>query len=226
MHIPSMVTDSGDSKTRCSCILRCFELPYVALNVLPCSFLEFFRGPVSILPILEKHVAKHGVVVDAVVVVAAVAVAGCVGAAVVLRRLLSLRWALPEQGEASRLISGRKLPGCHGGGWPRFHLCEIENQISVPILPSAPSAPHSHSTKSQTVEIGLSAQPGETNSQILTGAPGDAQQSAMCACRAGVCIAARPPGHASLSGSPRDMRALPLEESDFSTNRMTAIEVP
>lgn len=141
VHIPSMVTDSGDSKTRCSCILRCFELPYVALNVLPCSFLEFFRGPVSILPILEKHVAKHGVVVDAVVVVAAVAVAGCVGAAVVLRRLLSLRWALPEQGEASRLISGRKLPGCHGGGWPRFHLCEIENQISVPILPSAPSAP-------------------------------------------------------------------------------------
>ena len=132
-----MVTDSGDSKTRCSCILRCFELPYVALNVLPCSFLEFFRGPVSILPILEKHVAKHGVVVDAVVVVAAVAVAGCVGAAVVLRRLLSLRWALPEQGEASRLISGRKLPGCHGGGWPRFHLCEIENQISVPILASA-----------------------------------------------------------------------------------------
>lgn len=89
-----------------------------------------------------------------------------------------------------------------------------------------PSAPHSHSTKSQTVEIELSAQPGETISQILTGAPGDAQQSAMCACRAGVCIAARPPGHASLSGSPRDMRALPLEESDFSTNRMTAIEVP
>jgi hypothetical protein len=138
VHIPSMVTDSGDSKTRCSCILRCFELPYVALNVLPCSFLEFFRGPVSILPILEKHVAKHGVVVDDVVVDATVAVAGCVGAAVVLRRLLSLRWGLPEQGEASRLFAGRTPAAIYAaGGWPRFHLCEIENRVSLPILPSA-----------------------------------------------------------------------------------------
>ncbi len=75
VYIPSIVTDSGDSNTRCRCILRCFELSNVALNVLSCSFLEFFRGPVSFLSILEKHVAKHGVVVDDVVVVATVAVA-------------------------------------------------------------------------------------------------------------------------------------------------------
>lgn len=139
VHIPSMVTDSGDSKTRCSCILRCFELPYVALNVLPCSFLEFFRGPVSILPILEKHVAKHGVVVDAVVVVAAVAVAGCVGAAVVLRRLLSLRWGLPEQGEASRLFAGR-TPAAMVADGPVFIYAKskINFRFRFCLLPSAP----------------------------------------------------------------------------------------